>query len=140
MGVATVAPEAISGLTPGTLYHYRLRAKNKWHEAFGETQTFTTASDSSIVSSGGPPTTSSGGSELGASLTPAMTQPLAPASTAPTTPTTPTAPTAPKKTTKKVAECKRGYKREHGRCLKQKQRRVVKKRASPTPSRRKARG
>ncbi len=139
-GVATVAPEAISGLTPGTLYHYRLRAKNKWHEAFGETQTFTTASDSSIVSSGGPPTTSSGGSELGASLTPAMTQPLAPASTAPTTPTTPTAPTAPKKTTKKVAECKRGYKREHGRCLKQKQRRVVKKRASPTPSRRKARG
>ena len=118
-GVATVAPEAISGLTPGTLYHYRLRAKNKWHEAFGETQTFTTASDSSTVSSGGPPTTSSGGSELGASLTPAMTQPLAPASTAPTTPTTPTAPTAPKKTTKKVAECKRGEKREHGRCLKQ---------------------
>jgi hypothetical protein len=149
-GVVTVAPEAISGLTPGTLYHYRLRAENKWHEALGETQTFTTASDSSTISSGGPPpissggpppissggppTTSSGGSELGGSLTPPLSQPLAP------TPSAPTTPTAPKKTMKKVAQCKRGYRREHGRCVKKKkQRRPVEKRSSPTSSRRKAR-
>ncbi len=133
-GVVTVAPEAISGLTPGTLYHYRLRAANKWHEAVGETQTFTTASAPSTTSSGGLPTTSSGGSELSPSLIPPMSQPLAPA------PSAPTVPTAPKKTTKKVAQCKRGYKREHGRCLKpqKKKRRAAERRSSPTASRRKA--
>ncbi len=136
-GVVSVAPEAISGLTPGTLYHYRLRAENRWHEAIGETQTFTTASAPSTTSSGGPPTTSPGGSELGVSLTPPMSQALTPTASAPTTPTTPT---APKKTTKKVVECKRGEKRVHGRCLKKKkQRRAVEKRSSPTSSRRKAR-
>ena len=134
--VVTVAPEAISGLTPATLYHYRLRAKNKWHEAVGETQTFTTASDSSTTTSGGPPTAPSG-SELGPSLTPPMSQPLAPA---PSPATTPAAPGKTTKTTKKVAKCKRGYRREHGRCLKQKkQRRAGEKRSSPTTSRRKAR-
>jgi hypothetical protein len=140
-GVVTVAPEAISGLAPGTLYHYRLRAENKWHEAFGETQTFATASAPSTPPSGGPPTTSPGGSELGPSLTPPLSQPLAPA------PSPATTPAAPKKTTKKVAECKRGYKREHGRCLKQKKKkkkkkkkRAVEKRSSPTPIRRKATG
>jgi Subtilase family len=122
-GVVNVAPEAISGLTPGTLYHYRLRAKNKWHEAFGETQTFTTASAPSTTPTGGPPTTSSGGSELGGSLTPAMSQPLAPAPSAPTTPATSTAP----KTTKEVAECKRGYKRERGRCVKMKKKKQKKR-------------
>ena len=43
-GEVKVVPEAISGLTPDTLYHYRLRATNKWDETVGETQTFTTAS------------------------------------------------------------------------------------------------
>jgi subtilase family protein len=119
--VVQLTPEAISGLTPGTLYHYRLRAKNKWHEAFGETQTFTTASAPSTTPTGGPPTTSSGGSELGGSLTPAMSQPLAPAPSAPATST------APKKTTKEVAECKRGYKREHGRCVKMKKKKQKKR-------------
>jgi|HubBroStandDraft_6_1064221.scaffolds.fasta_scaffold10983_2 hypothetical protein len=131
-GVVTVAPEAISGLTPVTLYHYRLRAKNKWHEAFGETQTFTTASASSTTSSGGPPTPPPSGSELGGPLTPPLGQPLAPAPSAPTTSP------APKKTAKKVAECKRGEKREHGRCVKKKKQRAIEKRSSPTTSRRKA--
>ncbi len=103
--VVTVAPEAISGLTPATLYHYRLRAKNKWHETVGETQTFTTASDSSTTTSGGPPTTAPSGSEFGPSLTPPMSQPLAPA---PSPATTPAAPAKTTKTTKKVAKCKRG--------------------------------
>ncbi len=101
-GVVSVAPEAISGLTSGTLYHYRLRAENRWHEAVGETQTFTTANAPSTPPFGAPPTTPPGGSELGGSLTPPLSQPLAP------TPSAPTTPTAPKKTTKKVAECKRG--------------------------------
>ena len=132
-GVVPVTPEAISGLTPDTLYHYRLRAKNQWHEAFGETQTFTTASDSPITPPPGPPTTSPGGSELGVSLTPPMTQPLPP--------TPPTTPTMPKKTAKKVAKCKRGEKREHGRCvrMKKKTRRAVEKRSSPPSSQRRAR-
>ncbi len=130
-GVVQLTPEAISGLTPGTLYHYRLRAENQWHEAFGETQTFTTASGSPTTPSGGPPTTSPGGSELGVSLTPPMSQPL------PSTPSAPTTPTAPKKTTKKVAKCKHGEKRERGRCLKKKEkRRPAEKRLSPTSSRR----
>ncbi len=135
-GVVNVTPEAISGLTPGTLYHYRLRANNKWHEAVGEAQAFTTASSPTTTSSGGPPTVSSGGSELGVSLTPPLSQPLAPTPSAPSAPTTPT---APKKTTRKVAQCKRGEQREHGRCVKKKkQRRAVEKRSSPTSSRRKA--
>jgi Subtilase family len=134
-GVVNVAPEAISGLTPGTLYHYRLRAENKWHEALGETQTFTTLSAPSTTPSGGPPTTPPSGSEPGGPLTAPLSQPLVPAPSATTTPA------GPKKTTKEVVKCKRGYKREHGRCLKQKkQRRVVHKRSSPTSSRRKARG
>lgn len=133
-GVVSVAPEAISGLAPGTLYHYRLRAENRWHEALGETRTFTTASAPSMPPSGGPPTTSPAGSELGGSLTPPLSQPLGP------TPSAPTTSTPPKKTRKKVAECKRGYKREHGRCLKEKkQRRAAEKRSSPTSNRRKAR-
>jgi len=134
VGVVPVTPEAISGLRPGTLYRYRLRAENKWHEAVGETQMFTTAS-ASPTTTGGPPTTPPSGPEPGGPLTAPLSQPLAPAPSAPTTPTT------PKKTTKKVAECKRGYKREHGRCVKKKkQRRAVEKRSSPTPNRRKARG
>jgi hypothetical protein len=137
-GEVNLVPEAISGLTSGTLYHYRLRANNKWSETVGESQTFTTASDSSITSSGGPPTTSSGGSsggsELDVSLTPPMSQPLTPA------PSAATIPARPAKTTKKVAKCKRDQKREHGRCLtKKKRRRAVEKRSSPTSSRRKAR-
>ena len=133
-GVVTVAPEAISGLTPGTRYYYRLRAENKWHEAYGETQTFTTASASPTTPPGGPPTILPSGPELGVPLTPPMSQPLSP------TPSAPTTPTAPKKTAKKVATCKRGYKREHGRCLKKKkQRRAVEKRSSPISSRRRAR-
>jgi hypothetical protein len=133
-GEVTLAPEAISGLTPGTLYHYRLRAKNERHEAVGETQAFTTASDSPTTPSGGPPTTSPSGSELSVSLTPPMSQPLTPA------PSASTILTAPKKTTKKVAKCKRGEKREHGRCLKKKKTwRAVEKRSSPTSSGRKAR-
>jgi hypothetical protein len=140
MGVVPVTPEAISGLTPSTLYHYRLRAKNKWHETVGETQTLTTLS-ASPTTTGGPPTTTGGspttspsGSEPGGSFTAPLTPPLT------STPVTPTTPTKPKKTTKKVAKCKRGYKREHGRCLKQKKtRRAVGKRSSPTSSRRKAR-
>ena len=119
-GEVPVTPEAISGLTPGTVYYYRLRAKNQWHEAFGETQTFTTASGPPIAPSGGPPTTSPGGSELSVSLTPPMSQPLTPTPT----PSTTTTPTAPKKTAKKVAKCKRGEKREHGRCLKTKKKRA----------------
>jgi hypothetical protein len=114
-GAVPVTPEAISGLTPDTVYHYRLRARNRWHEAFGPTQTFTTAS--------GSPITSPGGSELGVSLTPPMIQPLPPTPTPSATPT----PTAPKKTAKKVAKCKRGEKREHGRCLKIKKRAVEKR-------------
>ena len=77
-GVVAVAPEAISGLTSGTLYHYRLRAKNKWDEAFGETQTFTTASAS--------PTIPTGGAELGGSLTAPLGQPLTPTPTPPAGP------------------------------------------------------
>jgi Subtilase family len=128
-GETPVGPEAISGLAPDTVYYYRLRAANRWHEALGETQTFTTVSSTPTTSpgsspttpSGGPPTSSPGGSELGGSLTPPMTQPLLPTPSAPTT--------APKKTAKKVAKCKRGQKREHGRCLKKKkQRRAVEKR------------
>jgi hypothetical protein len=115
-GAVPVTPEAISGLTPGTLYHYRLRAKNQWHEAVGETQTFTTASGPPIVPAGGPPSTSPGSSELGVSLTPPMSQPPTPTPT----PSTTTTPTAPKKTAKKVAKCKRGEKREHGRCVRMK--------------------
>jgi Subtilase family len=127
-GVVPVAPEAVSGLTPSTLYYYRLRAENQWHEAVGATQTFTTASSPPTTSSGGPPTTSPGGSELGMSLTPPMSQPLTP---------TPSAPTAPKKTAKKTAKCKRDEKREHGRCLKKKRtRRAVEKRSSSASSRR----
>jgi hypothetical protein len=133
-GAGQVVPEAISGLTPGTLYHYRLRAKNKWTEAIGETQTFTTAS-SLPTPSGGPPIITPSGSELGVSLTPPMSQPLTSAPSAGRTPT------GSAKTTKKVAKCKRGQKREHGKCLKKKQRqvvkqrRVVKQRASTTSSR-----
>ncbi len=142
-GVVTVAPEAISGLTPGTLYHYRLRAMNKWHEAVGETQTFTTASDSSTTSSGGSSTTSSGsqaaspsGPGLGVSLTPPMSQTLTPR---PSVATTPVGPAKTTKPTKKGAKCKRGQKRVHGRCLaKKKPRRAVEKRSNPTSSRRKA--
>jgi len=127
-GEAPVGPEAISGLTPDTVYYYRLRAANRWHEAFGLTQTFTTASSpppaspggSSTTPSGGSSTTSPGGSELGVSLTPPMNQPLTPTPSAPTT--------APKKTAKKVAKCKRGQKREHGRCVKTKKKRPVEKR------------
>ena len=125
---ASVGPEAISGLAPDTVYYYRLRAANRWHEAFGPTQTFTTASNPPAASpgsspttpSGGPSTTSPGGSELGVSLTPPMTQPLPP--------TPPTTPTMPKKTAKKVAKCKRGQKRQHGRCLRTKKKRAVEKR------------
>ncbi len=134
-GVVQVTPEAISGLMPGTLYHYRLRAKNQWHEAFGETQTFTTASDSPTTPSG-PPTTSPGGSELGGPLTPPMTQPLTPTPS----PSATTTPKAPKKTANKVAKCRRDEKRERGRCLKKKKtRRPVERRSSPTSSRRRAR-
>jgi hypothetical protein len=128
-GTATVqvTPETISGLTPGTLYHYRLRAKNKWHEAFGAMQSFTTTTSppvtspggSSTPSSGDSPTTSPSGSELGVALTPPMSQPLIPAPTSSAT----TTPTAPKKTAKKVAKCKRGQKRERGRCVKRKKKR-----------------
>jgi hypothetical protein len=133
-GEVQVASEAISGLTPGTLYHYRLRAKNKWNEAFGEMQTFTTASGPSTTSSGGSPTTFPSGSGPGTSLTTPLSQPLTPTPSAVTTPTT------PKKATKKVAKCKRGEKREHGRCLKKKKkRRAVEKRSSPTSSRRRTR-
>jgi hypothetical protein len=148
-GVVTVAPEAISGLTPGTPYHYRLRAANRWHEALGETQTFMTASAPSSTPSGGPLTTSSGGSELGPSLTPPLSQPLPPA------PSIATTPAGPAKTTKKVVKCRRDQKREHGRCVAKKkrrqavgrhrravgkkQRRALKRRASPTPTKRKVR-
>jgi hypothetical protein len=48
-GAMKVVPEAISGLMPSTLYYYRLRAKNKWDESFGQTQTFTTASGVSLT-------------------------------------------------------------------------------------------
>jgi hypothetical protein len=136
---AQVGPEAISGLAPDTVYYYRLRAANRWHEAFGPTQTFTTGSGPPATSSGSAPTTplggasstSPGGSELAVSLTPPISQPLPP---------TPRAPTAmPKKTAKRVTKCKHGQKREHGRCLKQKkQRRAVEKRSSRPSSRRKA--
>ena len=128
-GEAPVGPEAISGLTPDTVYYYRLRAANRWHEAFGTTQTFTTASSPPTTSPGSPPTTPSGGSsttspggsELGVSLTPPMSQPLPPAPTAPTT--------APMKTAKKVAMCKRGQKREHGRCVRTKKKKRARSRA-----------
>jgi phosphodiesterase/alkaline phosphatase D-like protein len=117
---ASVGPEAISGLAPDTVYYYRLRAANRWHEAFGETQTFTTASNPPAASPGssptipspGPSTTSPGGSELGVSLTPPMTQPLPPA------------PTVSTATPKRVAKCKRGEKRERGRCVRLKKKRA----------------
>ena len=88
-GEVPVTPEAISGLTPDTVYYYRLRAANRWHEAFGQTQTFTTASSPPTTSPGAPSTTSPGGSELGVSLTPPMSQPLTPTPSATTTPTAP---------------------------------------------------
>ena len=127
-GETKVGPEAISGLTPDTVYYYRLRAANRWHEAFGLTQMFTTASSppttspgsSSTTSSGASPTTSSSGSEPSGSLIAPMSQPLTPPPSAPTT--------TPIKAAKKVAKCKRGQKREHGRCVKTKKKRPVEKR------------
>ena len=115
-GEVQVTPETISGLTPSTLYHYRLRAKNKWHEVFGKTQTFTTAS-APPTTTGGPPTTSPGDSEPGGSLTAPLSQ-LSP------TPSAATTSAGPAKSAKKVAKCKRGEKREHGRCVKRKKKRM----------------
>lgn len=118
MGLVQIVPEAISGLTPDTLYYYRLRAENEWHEAFGQTQTFTTVSI--------PPTSSSGD---GSTVTPpsGLIAPLGLHLT-PSGSIKPT-PIGSKKTTKKVAKCKRAKKRKHGRCLKkgQKQRTVEKR-------------
>jgi hypothetical protein len=140
-----VTPEAISGLTPGTLYHYRLRAKNRWsNEAFGETQTFTTASAPPTVtgggsSTGGSSTTSLSGSGPSGPLNAPLSQPLA------STPSTTTPSSGPKKTakktTKEVTKCKRDKRRKHRRCPKRKPtRRVVEKRSSPTSSRGGTRG
>ncbi len=130
-GDVPVTPEAISGLAADTVYYYRLRAANEWHEAFGATQTFTTASSPPASSPGGPPTTppggsptSPGGSELGVSLTPPMSQPLAPA------PSVSTTPTAPKKVAKKVAKCKHGEMRERGRCVRMRKKQRAGSRAS----------
>ncbi|HVR06168.1 MAG TPA: S8 family serine peptidase [Solirubrobacteraceae bacterium] len=141
-GKVRVTPEAISGLTPGTLYHYRLRAENKWQEALGETQTFTTASAPPTVTGGSPtttggsPSTSPGGSQPGGSLTAPLSSPLTPTTSA----TMPAGPKTAKKTPKKVAKCKRGGRREHRRCLKKKHaRRPVGKRSDPTSGRRRAR-
>jgi hypothetical protein len=78
-GVVTVAPEAISGLTADTLYHYRLRARNKWDETAGETQTFTTATASPTA----PPIS---GPELGGPLIAPLGQPLTPTPTPPALP------------------------------------------------------
>lgn len=137
-GTVTVVPEAISGLTSGTLYHYRLRAENKWDEVFGETQTFTTANAPSVT--GNSPVTPPGGAGPPGSLTAPLGPPIA------STPVVPPTPEVPKKTAKKLTKCKRGEKREHGRCLKVKKKeqkktkkRVVEKRSSPASNRRKAR-
>jgi Subtilase family len=137
-GVVTVVPEGISGLKSGTLYYYRLRAENKWDEVLGETRTFTTASappltigDSPILPPGGT------GPEV------PLIVPLSPPPVSP--PTVGTAPTKQKKNTKKVTKCKRGEKRERGKCIKVKRqrektkKRAVEKRSSPTSNRRKAR-
>jgi hypothetical protein len=134
-GEVQVTPEAISGLTPGTLYYYRLRAENQWHEAFGATQTFTTARSPSTTSPSGPEPGGSSTAPDGSSIAP-LIPPLAPV------PSTTPVPTGSKKAkkkvvkSKKVAKCKRGEKRERGRCLKKKRKRTVEKRSSPTSSRR----
>lgn len=130
-GEAKVGPEAISGLAPETVYFYRLRAANRWHEAFGPAQTFTTTSSSpstppsgpSNTSSGGSPMTSPSGSEPSGSLITPLSQPLIPIHSASTT--------APKKAAKKVAKCKRHQKRAHERCV----RRTKTKRAVGTRGR-----
>jgi hypothetical protein len=67
-GTVQVTPEAISGLEPGTLYHYRLRVIDRWREALGETQTFTTASVPTSPGGGGsaPPGAPGGSGASGA--------------------------------------------------------------------------
>jgi hypothetical protein len=48
-GEVPVGPETITGLKPGTAYHYRLRAVNMTGEAVGETKTFTMPSISQML-------------------------------------------------------------------------------------------
>lgn len=136
-----VTPETISGLTPDTVYFYRLRAENRWDEAAGAMQSFTTTTSpagsspggSSTPSSGTSPPTSPDGSQPGGSLSAPLSQPLAPT---PTATTTPTIPARQPKTAHKSAKCKpedrrNGDKRMHGRCLKKKStRRPVERRSS----------
>lgn len=139
-GAVTIVPEAISGLKSGTLYHYRLRAENKWDEVSGETQTFTTASAPPPTTTGDSPLAPSAGTGPEGPFTVILSPPLA------SSPAADTTPAKPKKNTKKVTKCKRGEKREHGKCIKVKKqrektkKRVVEKRSRPTSNRRKARG
>ena len=48
-GEVPVSPETITGLKPGTVYSYRLRAVSTSGEAVGEARTFTTPTSSPIV-------------------------------------------------------------------------------------------
>ncbi|MGA9284158.1 MAG: S53 family peptidase [Solirubrobacteraceae bacterium] len=139
MGVVTVVPEGISGLKSDTLYHYRLRAENKWDEVSDEPRTFTTAS-APLPTTGDSPIVPPAGTGPEGPLTVTLSPPLA------LPPAAGKAPTKPKKNTKKVTKCKRGEKRVHGKCIKVKKqrektkKRVVEKRSRPTSNRRKARG
>jgi hypothetical protein len=67
-GINTPQPvsESLTGLEPGTTYHYRIAATNSWGTSYGEDRTFTTLS-SRARPLGGEPEPTGGGIQSGAS-------------------------------------------------------------------------
>ena len=115
----------LTGLEPGTTYHYRLVSTNVWegYRSFGKDATFTTGGEKPSPSSGGSetPLTAGGGGQPGASSTSGVTSLVSPLGGT----IAPKAPTKAQKLAKALKRCRRGPRREQAACERQAKRKFA---------------
>ncbi len=115
----------LTGLEPGTTYHYRLVSTNveEGYRGFGEDATFTTRGEKPSPSSGGSetPLTAGGDGQPGASSTSGVTSLVSPLGGT----IVPKAPTKAQKLAKALERCRRGPRREQAVCERQAKRKFA---------------